>query len=91
MVESGNTISFDCISNSSQLDVGQVLGLDGIAVPSTGDFSATRDPSTLRFEGLDFTAEDQGIYTCVIPDDNGNDISINVGLYNTGFNGMAVY
>ena len=33
------------------------------------------------------TSSEQGIFTCTIPDDNGNQISLNVGLYPHGFNG----
>ncbi|CAI8039192.1 Hemicentin-2, partial [Geodia barretti] len=35
---------------------------------------------------LPLPASAQGVYTCTIPDSNGNDISLNVGLYPPGFN-----
>ena len=35
-------------------------------------------------------ASQQGIHTCSIPDDNGNIISLNVGLYPYGFNGETL-
>ena len=41
----------------------------------------TRTTSTL------VTASDQGIYTCTIPDSNGNTFVFNVGLYPNGFSG----
>ena len=42
-------------------------------------------PGVIRFRNM--TSLMQGIFTCTIPDDNGNQISLNVGLYPHGFNG----
>ena len=46
-------------------------------------------PGVIRFRtlGLPLQDPDQGIYTCTIPDSNGRNISLNVGLYPPGFNG----
>ena len=89
---SNDRIRFECISNSSQTDVGGITGPDGTTLPSSGYVRAIVSPGSrpgfVRFRALhSFTAGDQGIYTCTIPDANDNNIIINVGLYPNGFNG----
>ena len=91
-VTSGDRIRFECISNSSLEDVGEITRPDGTTLPSSGNVRAFVSPSSrpgfVRFRALSsFTADDQGIYTCTIPDANGVDIVINVGLYPNGFDG----
>ena len=85
----------DCISNSSQSGVGMITGLDGNTLP-IGDTGVWRvvnpfsRPGVLRLRTLfssSFTAADQGIYTCTIPDSNDNQFTIHIGLYPSGFVG----
>lgn len=40
--------------------------------------------------GHNFTADNQGIYTCVIPDEEGNSVTLNVGLYPAAYNGEPI-
>ena len=78
-----------CASNSSQLDVGVITGLDGNTLTSDSGWSVNNGgnfPGFIRATNYEFTA-DQGIYTCTIPDSNDNVMIFNVGLYPTSFNG----
>ena len=75
---SGDDILIDCISNSSQSDVGTITGPDG----SIPDFRPFKRPGVLR---LAATHPSPGIYTCTIPDSNNNQFAINVGVYPTGY------
>ena len=34
----------------------------------------------------DLTADDNGVYTCRIPDESGTIVDVNIGVYATGFN-----
>ena len=89
---SDDRIRFECISNSTQINVGGITGRDGTILSGSGDVRASLSPGNrpglIRFRAItNFTASDQGIYTCTIPDANGDNIIINVGLYPNGFNG----
>ena len=72
-------IVLDCISNSSQSDVGNITGPDGSVVTEMSPFNR---PGVLRIDGNPF----QGIYTFTIPDSNDNSFIITVGVYPNGFN-----
>ena len=94
---SNDRIRFECISNSSQTGVGRIAGLDGTTLSSNSSgylraiVSPGNRPGFIRFRAINnFTAGDQGIYTCTIPDANGNDITINMGLYPNGFDGECI-
>ena len=97
-LDSGSeSLWFDCVSNSSQSGVGVITGRDGTtlthgaALAGSGTWTVVHPfsrPGVLRIRAYSvLTAGDQGIYTCTIPDDNGNIFSINVGLYPSGFSG----
>ena len=94
---SGDSQRFECVSNSSQSGVGVVTGrggttlTHGAALAGGGTWTVVNPfsrPGVLRVRtnGV-LTAGDQGIYTCTIPDDSGNSIAMNVGLYPSGFSG----
>ena len=36
--------------------------------------------------GEQFTSEDSGVYSCLMPDENGTERSVNIGLYHSGYN-----
>ena len=88
---------FDCVSNSSQSGVGVITGRDGTtlthgaALAGSGTWRVINPfsrPGVLRVRARGvLTTGDQGIYTCTIPDDSGNNMDINVGLYPHGFSG----
>ena len=94
---SGNRLSFQCRSGSTEADVGDIIGLDGNALPfdSTGagvTFNVRQlSPATLsvrnRFNNEDaLTADDNGVYTCRIPDESRPMVNVNIGVYANGFN-----
>ena len=93
----GDSLRFECVSNSSQSGVGVITGrdgttlTDGAALAGGGTWRVINPfsrPGVLRVRANGaLTAGDQGIYTCTIPDDSGNTIAINVGLYPSGFSG----
>ena len=80
-----------CVSNSSQPNVGEITGLDENTLTSGWNVhSGDNIPGFIRATNSDFSASDQGIYTCTISDDNDNVMIFNVGLYPTGFNGECM-
>ena len=89
-------LRLECVSSSSNSRVGMVTTPDGTML-SFGDnagalrlYNPFRRPGVLRLQtksGMSMAASDQGIYTCTIPDSNGNTFVFNVGLYPNGFNG----
>ena len=82
-----------CASNSSQPDVGEITGLDGSTLTSGSGWDVNNGanfPGFIRATNTAFTATDQGIYTCTIPDSNGNVMVFNVGLYPRTFNGECI-
>ena len=97
IVSGSDELKLECVSNSSQSGVGTITILNGtILTPdvTTSVWNLTNPssrPGVIRFQNLtSFTSSDQGIFTCTIPDDNGNQISFNVGLYPHGFNGEQI-
>lgn len=92
-----NRISeFRCLSGSTQYNVGQFIGTNGVNIVSD-----TRDPFYIS-RGRQFSpgvihvrsnreleTEYEGIYTCQMPDETGNVTSINVGLYRHGVGGKS--
>ena len=100
IVSDSDGLRLYCVSNSSQSGVGTITTSDEVTL-NTGHngiwnvaYPGNR-PGFLRLQNrvpsggppMLLTASDQGIYTCNIPDDEGNDIILNVGLYPIDFNG----
>ena len=101
IVSASNGIGLYCVSNSSQSGVGTIITSNGETLHIGYDAGLWRvqnpgnRPGVLhvqnRIESMIITASDQGIYTCTIPDDNGNEFIFNVGLYPIDFNGNYLY
>ena len=98
IVSSSYALRLECISNSSMAGVGSIITSNGTII-SPGTFTSPwffTDPFSrpgalrLRLISDKLRSSHQGIYTCTIPDDNGNIISLNVGLYPHGFNGETL-
>ena len=102
-VTSGIRILFHCRSGSLHAGVGQLVELDensfGIgentSVFSVGSFGLDPDLSgSLWFRNLvgseNLTADDEGVYTCCIPDETGSDVDVNIGVYQNGFNSEQI-
>ena len=78
-------IFLDCVSNSSQSGVGIITGPDGNTLSAGAVYPFSR-PGVFRIQ-RSFTAAEQGIYSCTIPDNNDNQFIIDFGLYPSGFMG----
>ena len=89
-----------CVSNSSQSGVGTIITSNGdtLNIGYNEDLWRVKNPDNrpgflhlhnkvLSGVPMLLSDSDQGIYTCTIPDDDGNDIILNVGLYPSDFNG----
>ena len=92
-VTSGRRFRFFCRSDSLTLNVGELIGLDGNVITTSTDFIGFEAPANggeLRMENTVgsqqvLTADQQGIYTCRIPLQNGIETNINIGIYPNGF------
>lgn len=84
-----NRISeFRCLSGSSSSEVGQLLSPAGkdITFDDSDHFlvrrGGTYDPGLVHVRRIvPLSNEEQGVYTCRIPDETGTAIDVNVGLY----------
>ena len=94
---SGNRLAFQCRSGSTNSGVGNIIGLDGVALPFDSSGAGVtlnirqHSPATVsvrnRAANEDaLTADDNGVYTCRIPDESGTIVDVNIGVYATGFN-----
>ena len=92
-VSGGGRIRFLCRSDSLTRNVGNLIGLDGNTF-SGNDFLVFQSPwsggelrvgnSVGRQQPL--PASEQGIYTCQIPLQSGEMVTVNIGVYPIGFN-----
>ena len=74
-------------------DVGMLIGPDGTTV-ATGDVFTIehQEPFQLNvYSRSVLPASDQGVYTCRIPLQSGENRSINVGIYPSGFNSKYLF
>ena len=95
MSASGRFNQLQCISGSTMAGVGQWIAPDGnnITEENTDQFNVTvgglDDPGFTSIElenGASLAIDDEGIYTCVIPDENGDKQYLFIGLYERYFN-----
>ena len=76
--------------------VGELLGLDGIAITSSSIFDISNsnrgevDVNNRVGSQDDLTASEQGVYTCRILLESGEMRVINIGVYPFGFTGEFV-
>ena len=101
----GDRFNFQCRSGSTGTDVGDIIGLDGNALPidstgagvTTGGLNVRRaSPATVLVRnraGTEpaLTAAEAGVYTCRIPDESGTMVDVNIGVYQNGFNSESVH
>ena len=98
IVSATNGLRLYCVSNSSQSGMGTITASNGdtLNIGVNGIWTVAypgNRPGFLRLQNrivsntpMLLSDSTQGIYTCTIPDDEGNDITLNVGLYPNGFN-----
>ena len=98
MIISGREgLGLECVSNSSQSGLGTVTTPAGHTLSpgdTTHSWSLSPPPHTPGLLSLvtsaPITPSQEGIYTCSLPDSNGDDIELNVGIYPSGFYGERV-
>ena len=86
-----------CSSGSQATGIGHWFAPNGDAVTQSGSsFSVVRGGGSFpAYVGLQLRANqplsisDEGIYTCIIPDENGVQRTLHVGIYRYGFFGMG--
>ncbi len=85
--------SLSCCSGADATNVGEIIGLDGNPLPISTRTGALRIrqfdhlPAFVRIRvDTTLSAEEEGVYTCRIPDENGETVEVNFGLYRDGFN-----
>ncbi|CAI8007187.1 Tyrosine-protein kinase receptor UFO, partial [Geodia barretti] len=83
-----------CHSGSNQSNIGRWISPNGEEIPSGGndmfqiDFynSTFRSYTSLTLkEGVQFSSEAEGMYSCIIPDENGEEQIRHFGLYDYGY------
>ncbi len=86
------TFFFECRSGSlTDNSVRHFIGLDGQTRGTGGGLVAgfSDDPSAIFVNNIgrpDLSAEEEGVYTCRMLDENGTTVDANVGIYRNGFN-----
>ena len=86
---------FFCRSDSMEENVGELIGLDGRTAVTTNSYFNIDNPqpgglqvnNTVNHD-IPLPASEQGVYTCRIPLESGEQREINIGLYPNGFNSM---
>ena len=95
--ESGTINDIHCTSGSMRENVGHWIAPNGEEITnSTIDpfdiiVGGTRDPGSIvvrQASGHIVTRSFQGIHTCIIPDENGVQTYVHVGIFQHGFNSM---
>ncbi len=84
------TFAFQCRSGSmTDNSVRQFIGLDGQPRSTGGALGVFPGLSAIGVNNQDrpdLSAEEEGVYTCRMLDENGNTVEANVGIYRNGFN-----
>ena len=94
IVSASNGLRLLCVSNSSKSGVGMITLSNGDNNGIWRVNNPENRPGFLRLQNKNtmnklVTPSDQGIYTCIIPDDNENNFTFNVGLYPNSFNSKS--
>ena len=88
-----------CLSRSLQPHVGAWLAPDGSDITNNTmdhfDVNLGREdyPGSISMEvkiGYSLGSNEQGVYTCTIPDENGEQQYLHVGIYRNGFDGESL-
>lgn len=89
-----------CSSGSQTSGIGQWFAPNGVAITQNGGGSFTvvhgggNFPSYIGLQlktSRLFSAFDEGVYTCIIPDENGVQQTLHAGLYRYGYYGKWHY
>jgi hypothetical protein len=83
-----------CHSAFSQPNIGRWIGPSGEEIPFLGNHIFQVQFHTATFhsytsitlkEGVQFSSGDEGVYSCIIPDENGDEQTLHFGLYDYGY------
>ncbi len=84
------TFAFQCRSGSrTDRSVRQFIELDGQPRSTGGALGISLGLSAIGVNNQDrsdLSAEEEGVYTCRMLDENGDTVEVNVGVYTNGFN-----
>ena len=99
MADANNQIgTIYCSSGSQTSGIGQWFAPNGAEITqnSASSFTSVRGggnfPSYAGLQlktGLSFSTSDEGVYTCVIPDESGIQQTLHAGLYRRGYFGKC--
>ena len=87
-----NRLRVFCRSDSMTANVGEFIGLDGTAISNNSFFLIERSqPGEITLvnrhpDQSTITSNEQGVYTCRIPDSTNTMRDVNIGIYVTGYN-----
>ena len=88
----GRIGELQCISGTTSANVGSWITPNGTTHRSGNPFEVTAgdesDPGYLSIQlvpGYSLTHLDEGVYTCVIPDERGDTQYLYIGIYPSGF------
>ena len=91
LILAGRILDFNCVSGSSRSDVGDVFDNRQRNISEFMDdpfFTFTRTVGAIHVQSFRrFNFNDEGIYTCRIPDDTGSIVDVHVGLYRNDTDG----
>ena len=81
----GRISGFRCISGSRQSSIGHLFDMNEVDITTSNSdpfFTFRNSPGTVNVRSLrSLRSNEQGIYTCRIPDETGTTVDVNVGLY----------
>ncbi len=90
----GRIGELQCISASRSADVGRLIAPNGNDITNNTSIvtvGSITDPGFISLElqnSISFIRSNQGVYTCIIPDENGTQQYLHTGIYYGGFNSM---
>ena len=96
---SGRRFFFECRSNSSNVGVGDLIGLNGSPIVDEDnnffDFQPTVRGGEISIENVVgsetlLPASEQGVYTCCMPFEGGGEGEFNIGIYPNGFSSELI-
>ena len=96
--ENNDIGTITCHSSTREEDVGRWISLEGNNITSNLSSLLVEQfhgpfPSYVSLQlnnGTSLGVDDQGVYTCLIPDENGEERALHVGIYRNDYDGMSM-
>ena len=91
-ISASNSREFRCISASKSANVGQLVAPNGNVITNNSLIVTVGGPANLGLVSLQlqnsetFATNNQGVYSCIIPDENGVQQYLHFGIYFGRFN-----